>query len=128
MALAKSEEVLKMPGRSSKSAWIRIIECIDKPLGFYVLALLIVESFLAIVLTRSALDPAHQFYGVLIGVGMFAVVVGIVSLFAWLGPEDLTLDKEADLKRPRAPLGNDSKVVPSNVKLVPNTPDASQNA
>ena len=30
---------------SEKSAWQKIIEVIDKPLGFFALALLIIESF-----------------------------------------------------------------------------------
>ncbi len=61
--------------QQSRSGWCRIIEAIDKPLGFYVLALLIVESFLTIVITIADLEPRVKEFGMWAGVGDLPPVV-----------------------------------------------------
>jgi heme A synthase len=71
-----------------------VVECIDKPLGFFVLALLIVEAFLGSVLIFSKLTEEHQFYGMFVGVGMFIVVILIVSILVWNKPHNLMYDTQ----------------------------------
>jgi len=106
--------------KSQKTARERIIEAIDSPLGFYVLALLIVESFLALVLGTTKLDAEHQFSGMLWGIGLFVLVVLNVTVLVWFKPQNLTFDREAHLKRARqAPFGNEKKPVKNVDELSP---------
>lgn len=103
-----------------KTARDKIIEAIDKPLGFYVLALLIVETFLTLVLVYSKLDAQHQYYGMLWGIGLFGFIVLIVTLLVWCKPENLTYDKEAHLKKYRqTQYGTEKKQVKNINKLFP---------
>jgi len=84
------------PAKNSKSknAWVGIIQAITTPLGFYVLALLIVEGTLCIVLTASKLDAAKVWCGFLWMVGIFIGVIVVVTFFAWLNPRHLLYGKE----------------------------------
>ena len=67
------------------SAKVKLVEAITTPLGFFVLALLIVE---------------------------FVLVIGVVSVFVWNKPDNLTFDKEAHLvDRGRIPYGSDEEQV-----------------
>ncbi|MCU7925661.1 MAG: hypothetical protein KZQ97_04370 [Candidatus Thiodiazotropha sp. (ex Dulcina madagascariensis)] len=59
---------------SSTSATQRIIEAITAPLGFFVLALLIVEGFLATVLVGAELAAGDKTTGMWLGVGLFILV------------------------------------------------------
>lgn len=95
-----------------KSVLVRILEVVDKPLGFFVLALLIIESFLALVLSLSNLNEEHKFYGLLLGVGMFLFVVVVVSFIVAWKPQNLTYDRDAHLiDRGKATFGTDAKPV-----------------
>ena len=77
---------------------VRILEVIDKPLGFYVLSLLIVESFLGLVLVGSkALQAQEVYHGLCLGVGMFVLVVIVVSIITLWRPQNLTYDRDAHL-------------------------------
>jgi heme A synthase len=78
---------------NQQSFWPRIIESVNKPLGFYTLALLIMEGFLAIVLVASDLKPDYKYYGMWIGVGMFLLVVSIVSVCVWFKPKNIMFDQ-----------------------------------
>lgn len=71
-----------------------ILSVIKSPLGFYVLALLIVESFLTIVLTVSNLTTDHKMTGLYMGVGLFVIVTFFVTLLVWHKPENITLDQD----------------------------------
>ena len=75
----------------------RLILAINSPLGFFVLALLIVESFLGIVLTYADIDKEYKNTFISIGCGLFVLVTIIVSLLVWFKPENLTFDKDAHL-------------------------------
>jgi hypothetical protein len=101
------------------TAKIKIVEAIAAPLGFFVLALLIVEAFLATVLIAAKFESAERMQGMWIGVGLFMFVTSIVSIFAWFKPQSLTFDKDAHLKT-TAEYGTDSSthVVPPD-KLSP---------
>ncbi len=79
------------------SGWHRVIEAVDKPLGFYVLALLIVEGFLTLVLTLSNLDQAAQERGMWAGVGLFVLVVAVVTVCVWKKPTHLTFTERGSL-------------------------------
>ncbi len=81
----------------NKSGWTRIIEAIDKPLGFFVLALLIVEGFLVLVLTLSGLDAQAKERGMWAGVGLFIFVVVIVTVCVWHKPTHLTFTERGSL-------------------------------
>ena len=100
-----------MASNQPQSAWARIIEAIDKPLGFFVLALLIVETFLATIAGLSKFTTPYDFYALLIGVGMFVYITLTVTFLVWFKPENLTFDKEAHLKRKNAPFGTDKRPV-----------------
>ncbi len=79
---------------------MRLIEVITAPLGFFVLALLIVETFLGTTLIANKnLDASAPEVCVFAGVGMFVLVVGIVALLVWMKPDNLTFDKDAHLSR-----------------------------
>jgi hypothetical protein len=52
----------------------QIIEVVTAPLGFFVLALLIVEAFLATVLAGAALERSDKINGMYLGVGLFIFI------------------------------------------------------
>ena len=71
-----------------------VIRAITTPLGFYALALLIVEATLAIVLTWSKLDAQHVWSGFLWMIGTFIGVVLIVTALTIFSPKNLLYGKE----------------------------------
>ena len=109
--------------QQTRSGWARIIEVIDKPLGFYVLALLIVESFLTIVLTVADLEPEVQERGMWAGVGLFMIVVGVVSICVWHKPHHLIFTELGSLiemgKVP--PFGTETKEVIGTREVIEET-------
>jgi hypothetical protein len=78
----------------SKRGRVEIIQAITTPLGFYVLALLIVEATLCIVLVSSKLNADQVWMGFLWMIGIFIGVLVVVTLFAWLNPRHLLYGKE----------------------------------
>jgi hypothetical protein len=97
-----------------------IIKSINTPLGFFVLALLIVESFLGLVVSMSNFSEEHKFYGLIIGVLMFIIVIAIVSLIVWYKPEHLVYTEEGQLiERGKIPYGTSEKPVDNIDKLKP---------
>ena len=88
----------------------KLVEAITTPLGFFVLALLIVEAFLGTVMVWAELEPASKITGMWMGVGLFILVVVIVGLLVFLKPENLTFDKDAHLvDRGKVPYGSNQK-------------------
>ena len=71
-----------------------VIRAITTPLGFYVLALLIVEATLAIVLTCAKLDAEHIWTGFLWMIGIFIGVIVIVTTMTTFNPKNLLYGKE----------------------------------
>jgi hypothetical protein len=67
------------PKQPNQGRRLGLLGAIDTPLKFYVLALLIVETFLGATLVGARLDAELQKTCIWLGVGMFALVVGIVS-------------------------------------------------
>ena len=81
-------------------------------MGFYVLALLIVESFLAAALIFAEIPTSERMTGVWVGAGMFTLVIVLVTLLVWHKPDNLIFDKEAHLvDRGRIPYGSDEGIV-----------------
>lgn len=83
--------------QKSRRGWSRIIEVIDKPLGFYVLALLIVEGFLSVILTVSNLSIEAKERGMWAVVGLFVLVVIVVTICVWRKPTHLTFTELGSL-------------------------------
>lgn len=106
--------------KTNSSSWQKIIEAISAPLGFFVLALLIVESFLAIVVIGGNLEKHDQITGMWLGVGLFVIVTVAVFVLVWFKPQHLTFDKEAHLiDRGKAPFGTNSRPVINRDELLP---------
>jgi hypothetical protein len=81
-----------MPPRKPKQAdRLKILGQIQTPLGFYVLALLIIESTLAIVLTAAGFDQTYKWYGFLLMILVFAVVVLIVTILTFVNPSQFAV-------------------------------------
>lgn len=98
--------------RPTQGAWNKIIEAISTPLGFFVLALLIVEAFLATVLVGANLESAQKIMGMWLGVVLFVIVTVAVFILVWHKPQNLTYDKEAHLvDRGKAPYGTETFTV-----------------
>jgi hypothetical protein len=86
-----------------------VIEAITAPLGFFVLALLIVETFLATILIGANFEPFQKLIGMWAGVGMFVLVTVLVFLLVWFKPSNLTFDKHAHLlDRGKIPYGKET--------------------
>ena len=97
----------------------KLIELIDKPLGFFVLALLIVETFIGLVVGLSRWTEPYRFYGLLLGVGMFVYITLAVSLLVWFKVENLVFDQAHHLKKQKnVPFGTNKKPV-TDISAVP---------
>ena len=101
----------------------KLIEAVTAPLGFFVLALLIVESFLAAALLRGGLAESVQITVLWMGVGLFILVTVIVALLVWMKPENLTFDKQAHLDLAKAAYGTDTQTVTNRDALFPTKSD-----
>lgn len=102
----------------------QIIEAITAPLGFFVLALLIVEAFIATILIGATLENSDKVNGMYLGVGLFIFVTLIVALLVWYKPDNLTFDKEAHLRnRGKPPFGSDTNPETSGASLTPTEPE-----
>ena len=98
--------------RQAASARTKLIGGITTPLGFYVLALLIVESFLAAIPILAELETSERMTCVYLGVGMFFLVIVVVTALVWWKPGNLTFDKEAHLvDRGKMAYGSDEGTV-----------------
>ena len=102
---------------------VMLVEAVTAPLGFFVLALLIVESFLAAALIRGGLNASNQLTVLWMGVGLFIVVIVTVAILVWKKPENLTFDKQAHLERSWAAYGTDSQTVTNRDALFPTKSD-----
>jgi len=96
-----------------------IIRSITTPLGFFVLALLIVEVTLGIVLTQSKLNEEHVWNGFLSMIAVFVGVILIVTSFTIFCPRNLLYGKEEHLTpqlEPSALRDQIEDLIHSNVK------------
>jgi hypothetical protein len=86
-----------MPPAKSQSAKVNrtdLIRSITTPLGFFVLALLIIEATLAIVLSCAKLTEEHIWEGFLWMLTIFSGVVVVVTFFTIFNPKNLLYGKE----------------------------------
>jgi len=74
------------------------IRSITSPLGFFVLALLIIETFLGVALVRIE-DVALQQVALFLGVAMFFALMVIVFFLVWHRPSNLIFDQEMSYKQ-----------------------------
>ena len=95
----------------------RVITAVNTPLGFFVLALLIVEGFLATVLIGANLDASQKITGMWLGIVLFILVTVAVFALVWCKPENLTFDKEAHLIDRGKAYGTESHEVEDPNKL-----------
>lgn len=108
---------------SENNTKTQLIEAITAPLGFFVLALLIIETFLATVLIAAEIDKADRISGMYLGVMLFIFLTIVVSVLVWFKPDNLTFDKEAHLRdRGKPPFGSDTGTYTSPVDLQPTQP------
>ena len=78
-------------------------------MGFFILALLIVETFLTLVLTINGGDYR---FGIYIGSGLFVLVVVIVAIIDWFRPHHLMFGEKAHLMdRGKFPYGTSEEVL-----------------
>jgi uncharacterized membrane protein len=80
-----------------------LIRSITTPLGFFVLALLVVEVSLGIVLSKSRLPEQYVWPGFLWMVGIFIGVVLVVVGLTIFSPKNLLYGKEEYLSPPLDP-------------------------
>jgi hypothetical protein len=84
------------PPRNTKASWANILRTIQTPLGFYALALLIVETALCVTVGLVDRDQKLTVFGWIIGV--FGAVIAIVTgLVIWC-PKNLLFGKEEHLE------------------------------
>jgi len=75
----------------------KIIDAITTPLGFFVLSLLIVETFLGSAFFSSGIEPKQKITCIWLGVSLFVFVVIIVTLLVWHKADNLTFDNKSHL-------------------------------
>lgn len=75
------------------------IRSVTSPLGFFVLALLIIETFLGVALVKG--QPELQQTALFLGVAMFFAVLVVVFVLVWQKPLNLIFDQDTSLKQLR---------------------------
>lgn len=95
-----------------------IIEVVNTPLGFFVLALLIVESLLGSTFFSDSFSDDNKMICIWIGVALFVVVVLIVLLLVWQKPENLTFDNRSHLMSKGIFGTSDDPLTEKNVKNI----------
>ena len=90
-----------------------VIEATKCPLGFYILSLLIVEAMITCILVFSGLEAKYKLICFLTGIGLFVLVLVIVTLMAWFKPHSLTYNGYAHLlDTGKIPWGTDQEQIP----------------
>ncbi len=80
-----------------QSEWKGLLESINRPLGFYSLALLIIESFLAIVYVFGNVEASVKIVVFYTGVVLFVLVFSVVSIMVWCRPDHLIFSEFGSL-------------------------------
>jgi len=76
---------------------INIIGSVTSPLGFYVLALLIIEAFLGTALVAGGLEAKNKFDVIVAALAVFVIVVAAVTLLVWARPSHIMLNSKSTL-------------------------------
>lgn len=74
-----------------------MIEAITTPLGFFVLSLLIVETFLGSAFFSSGIDAKDKITCIWLGVSLFVFIVLVVAVLVWFKADHLTFDNKSHL-------------------------------
>ena len=101
-----------------------LIKVITSPLGFFALSLLIVEGFLTIVLIFSDLQSEDKFWGMIIGAGLFVMVVAGVWWLVRFHPKNLTFGEKAHLEEERIKMWGTSDDPQSKLTIEKEKPSA----
>ena len=73
----------------------KTIKIVNTPLSFFVLALLIIESFLALIILKSDIDNAFKIPLIYAGLILFLIEISYVFCLIYIGKaKDLTYNKE----------------------------------
>jgi len=106
-----------------------LVSVITTPLGFFGLALLIVEGFLGIILIGSnrqgGLNGNQQFAGIWIGSGLFVLIVLIVTILVWVKPQHLTFSESSHIAHDRMTFGDKEGGASLTEKQLENLPKIS---
>lgn len=107
-----------------------IIAVVTSPLGFFALALLIIEGFLGIIIVGSGdtLTPLMKFSGVWIATAAFGLVVVLVALMVWLIPDHLTYRGTDWLEKMRVMKSWSDETSPTTKKEVEELPQVNDPA
>jgi len=103
----------------TKGNRVGIIDAVTAPLGFYVLALLVIEGTLAIVLSSGKLAENHAWTGFAFMLWTFAAVVVIVTCLTIFCPKNPLFGKEEHanpLLEPSALKDQIEDLIATNVK------------
>lgn len=84
--------------KDGQSNYADIIKAVKNPLGFFVLALLVVETFLAVAFIAGGFSGTIKLVLIGIGVALFMFVVTPVLVLVWKKPQNLTFDQSAYLE------------------------------
>lgn len=91
---------------AKRDAWSDIIKAVTMPLGFYVLSLLIVETFLGVAYVKGNNNIYLQAVSLGIGTMLFLVVVAIVTFLVVKHPDNLTFKASDHLNREKLSYGS----------------------
>jgi len=103
-----------------------LVSVITTPLGFFALALLIVEGFLGITVVGSGFTSGEKFWGMIVGAFLFLCVVVIVTILVWKQPQHLTFSESSHIAHDRMNYGNkeaDTRLTEKQLESVPKVSD-----
>jgi len=90
-------KVMQKSDKETRVNRVGIIGAVNSPLGFYVLALLIVEAFLVAVVAACGFQREDRLFVIEVGAALFALVVVIVTALVWSRPAHIVFDKTSIL-------------------------------
>ena len=121
-------EVTQSEGASYVSMRARAVQAIHSPLGFFVLALLIVEGFLIAAGTSFGLSQPWKLTTLAIGVLLFLLVVGTVVWLVVKHPKNLVFGEESHVQFEALKMfGSEERVLTGrNLGALPSEPTPDQ--
>ena len=121
-------EVTQSEGASYVSMRARAVQAIHSPLGFFVLALLIVEAFLIAAGTSFGLSQPWKLTTLAIGVLLFLLVFGTVVWLVVKHPKNLVFGEESHVQFEALKMfGSEERVLTGrNLGALPSEPTPDQ--
>jgi len=106
------QEIPQGRSKSMISSRLRVVTAAHSPLGFFVLALLIVESFLLGSGTLFSLSETWKITSICIGVFLFLIVFGAVLWLVIAYPQNLVFGEESHVQYAAMKLyGTESRLI-----------------